>query len=232
MYVLLAIVLGVLPSIVWLIFFDQEDHKHPEAIRNISFGFILGCFTTFFALGSQIVINHFLASSGIATRSPIGVTVFAAIEEILKFLTVFIMIRTTKYFDEPLDAMIYMITVALGFAAVENVASLINQAGILQAGLTAKAFEVLTLRFLGATLLHSLTSAVVGFHWAVGIVAKKLITWHIFAGLVIASLLHSVFNYLIIRTGPTSWALTFVIIISFFVLIDFEKLKAREAVTN
>lgn len=229
MFIFLAIALGIIPSIIWLIFFDQEDNKHPEAWRNLSFAFILGAFMTFFALAVQLGLNHFFIEYHIASKSPLAVGMFATIEELLKFLAVFIMIRTTKYFDEPLDAMIFMVTVALGFAAVENIASLINQAGILSAGLTPKTFEVLTLRFLGATLLHSLTSAMVGFHWAVGIFTKKLVAWHIFTGLAIASLLHSVFNYLIIRTGPASWAITFVIIIAFFVLIDFEKLKAEDA---
>ena len=211
-----------------MIFFEQEDKRHPEAIRNISYGFILGALTTFFALAIQLGLNYLFAETEIGSRSPLAITIFATVEEILKFLAVFYIVRVHRYFDEPVDAMIYMVTVALGFAAVENVASLITQGGILQSGLTLKTFEILTLRFLGATLLHSLASAVVGFHWAVGLIAKKNIGWHIFAGLVIASLLHTVFNYLIISTGPASWALAFVIIISFFVLIDFEKLKTKE----
>jgi uncharacterized membrane protein len=44
----------------------------------------------------------------------------------------------------------------------------------------------------------------------------------------IASLLHSVFNYLILTTGPATWALAFVVIIAFFVLIDFEELRTEE----
>lgn len=228
MGLLIAIGLGILPSIVWLIFFDQEDHKHPEAIRNLSFAFILGCFATFFALAVQLGLNHYFVEWNIASKSPFAVSIFATIEELVKFLAVLLMLRSTKYFDEPLDAMIFMITVALGFAAVENVASLINQAGILEAGVTSKAYELLIVRFLGATLLHSLTSAIVGYHWAIGIIAKKLKAWHIFAGLVVASLLHGVFNYLIIMKGPTTWAIVFVVVVSFFVLIDFQKLKVRE----
>lgn len=228
MGIFIAIGLGILPSIIWLIFFDQEDRHHPESFRNLSFAFILGCFTTFFALAVQLGLNYLFEQYGVGIKSTFAVSVFATIEEIFKFLAVIIMIRSASYFDEPLDAMIFMVTVALGFAAVENVASLINQAGVLEAGITSKAYEVLVIRFLGATLLHSLTSAVVGFHWAVGIIAKKFVGWHIFIGLVVASSLHSVFNYLILRTGPTTWAITFVVIISFFVLIDFEQLKRRE----
>lgn len=228
MSILIALGLGVIPSVIWLTFFEQEDRKHPEGLRNIIFAFVIGAFTTFAALLVQLLINKFLLANGIATRSPIGVTIFAAVEEILKFLAVFFLIRRKKFFDEPLDAMIYMITVALGFAAVENVASAINHGNLLQGAALLKSLETLTLRFLGATLLHSVTSAIAGFHWAVGLVTRKYLAGHIAAGVFIAVLLHAVFNYLIIRTGPVAWAIPFVIAIAFFVLIDFEKLKRQE----
>ncbi len=230
MSIVIAIGLGIVPSIIWLIFFDHEDHKHPEALRSIVFGFIIGAFTTFVALLLQIGLNSLFGDYGVATRSPLGVTIFATIEEILKFSAVFFLVRSRHDFDEPMDAMIYMVTVALGFAAVENVASLINHGNLLQTGAFLKSLETLTLRFLGATLLHSLTSAIVGFHWAVGMITRRYLGWHIFAGLFVASLLHSVFNYLIIITGPATWGILFVFTISFFVLIDFERLKAAEAV--
>lgn len=228
MWIVIAIALGILPSVIWLIFFDREDHKHPEAIKDIIYGFILGALATFVALLIQIVLNKFFLGSGIATRSPLAVTAFATIEELVKFLAVFMIVRVRRNFDEPLDAMIYMITVALGFAAVENVASVINHGNLLQGVVIVKSLETVVLRFLGATLLHSVTSAIVGFHWAVGIISKKNIGWHIAAGLVVASALHAMFNYLIIRTGPTSWAIVFAATIAFFVLIDFEKVKTED----
>ena len=61
--------------------------------------------------------------------------------------------------DEPIDAVIYMITVALGFSALENalfLSNLISTSSFAQSIITGNS------RFLGATLLHVASSAAVG----------------------------------------------------------------------
>ncbi len=220
--------LGLLPSVVWLIFFDLEEAEHPEPISDILLAFIIGSITTFVALLVQIALLKFMPGWGISPHDAYGVSIFAFAEELLKFGAVFFLISRRPSFSEPIDAMIYMITVALGFAAVENIASLINQGGLMAAITSAKSIEVVVLRFLGATLLHSVTAGIIGFHWAIGWVRGRLLWLHILAGLVIAGLLHSIFNYLILTTGPASWALAFVAMIAFFVLVDFEELRTEE----
>jgi RsiW-degrading membrane proteinase PrsW (M82 family) len=220
--------LGLLPSVAWLIFFDLEESKRYAPFIDLLYAFILGSLTTFAALVVQLGIARVMPVIGITPHDGYGVTIFAAVEEVLKFAAVYFLISRRRSFNEPLDAMVYLITVALGFAAVENIASLINQGGLGAAAMSARSIELVVLRFLGATLLHSVTSAVVGFHWAVGWVRKRLVWFHIFAGLVIASALHAIFNYLILTTGPASWALAFVAAIAFFVLVDFEELRTEE----
>ncbi len=223
-----AVLLGLAPSIIWLLFFEKEEKEKSEPFSDILFAFLVGAVTTFIALLIQIGCARYFATIPLPLHSNAAIAVFATIEEIVKFLGVFLLVRRRKAFNQPLDAMIFMITAALGFAAVENIASLINNGGVTAAFASAKALEVLTLRFLGATLLHSVTSGIIGFHWAVGWVRGKLLWLHILAGLAISSLLHLVFNYLVIQYGPASWALVFVVIIAFFLLVDFEELRTEE----
>jgi len=225
---LLAFGLGLAPSIVWLIFFEYEEAKHGEPISRLIYAFIIGSFTTFAALAVQLAVIPYFQAHAISQHNLLGISIFASIEEILKFLAVYFLIAWRFKFDEPLEAMIYMITVALGFAAVENIASLVNQGGLHGAVISAAALESIILRFLGATLLHSATSGIIGFQWAVGLVRKKYVWLHLMLGVVMASLLHSVFNYLIIMTGPSSWGLAFVVFISLFTLIDFEELRIED----
>jgi hypothetical protein len=73
--------------------------------------------------------------------------------------------------------------------------------------------------------LHSLTGAVIGYHWGHAMARGRDIGLGITLGLGIAILLHAVFNYLILIEGPITWALSFVIFIGFFVIGDFERLK-------
>ena len=220
--------LGLLPSVIWLIFFELEESKHLRPFQDILFAFIVGSITTFAALVVQMGVMKLMPLWGISPHDGTGVSIFAFIEEILKFAAVYFLISRRKSFKEPLDAMIFMITVALGFAAVENIASLLNQGGLAAVITSAKSVEVVVLRFLGATLLHSVTAGIIGFHWAIGWVRKRYVWLHILVGIVIAGLLHSIFNYLILTTGPASWALAYVATIAFFVLVDFEELRSEE----
>lgn len=218
--------LGLLPSITWLIFYLQEDRRHPEPIRLIFYAFVVGGIVTFFVLVLQVVLRQYLGTLGIDPRHPFELFLFSGIEEVMKFAAVFIFISRRRDFNEPMDAMIYMITVALGFAAVENIASLGQQQTSLITGIQGLAsIEVLALRFFGATLLHSLTGAIIGYHWGHAIARGRDIGLGITLGLSMAILLHAAFNYLILIEGPITWALSFVIFIGFFVIGDFERLK-------
>ncbi len=204
----------------------QEDRRHPEPIRLIFYAFLVGGIVTFFVLVLQVVLRQSLTAVGIGARHPMELILFSGIEEVMKFLAVYLFISRRRDFNEPMDAMIYMVTVALGFAAVENIASLGQHQTSLITGIDGLAsIEVLALRFFGATLLHSLTGAVIGYHWGHAMARGRDIGLGISLGLGIAILLHAAFNYLILIEGPVTWALSFVIFIGFFVIGDFERLK-------
>ena len=228
MQLLAIIFLGLLPSVVWLTFFVKEHKKHPEPPILIILAFLLGGLATFGAFYLQLYsYNEFLLNIG--KNHFLTVTVFATIEEILKWMAVWIFMIlgiSQGRFKDPIRPMIYSITVALGFAAVENIALLMNQSYLGYASMVVA--ELLILRFIGATLLHSAASGIVGFHWAGGIVKKENLTFHILVGLILASSLHATFNYLIIKYGPTIWPIAFVIFMGLIVLIDFEELKTAD----
>jgi RsiW-degrading membrane proteinase PrsW (M82 family) len=147
------------------------------------------------------------------------------IEEFAKYLAVTIVAFSNKSYDEPIDAMIYMITAAIGFAAVENSLFLFKT---IHMGLSG--FDFLfngNLRFLGATLLHICCSALVG-----GVIGLSFaetgwskVTKIVFAVLV-AALLHALFNFFIISSSQNIImiliALWFLIVA---IMILFEKIK-------
>jgi RsiW-degrading membrane proteinase PrsW (M82 family) len=152
----------------------------------------------------------------------------ALIEETLKYAAVRFTVLKRSELDEPVDAMIYMVTAALGFAAIENVLFLIPafEGGFGHGiGLTAS-------RFIGANLLHALSSGIVGYA-----LARHLFSpWRrhaVFAALIAASILHALFNYFIIIKDTIPGALIFVVLLlilmAITVFVDFERLKQREA---
>lgn len=222
MHWVVGILIGLLPGLIWLFFFLRED-ENPEPPKMIFAAFVAGGISAFAALlletvcagllGEIVIILPRIFESNISEFAG-----FAIIEEVVKFLFIFSLIRKSKYFDEPIDAMIYMITGALGFATVENVV-LSYQNGL------ADAAGLILLRFVGATLLHALTSGIIGHYWARGIVFK-METKFLVAGLFMASLFHAVFNILVTKFSDfLIYPMAFLVLVGFFVLYDFEELK-------
>ena len=227
---LIILVLSLLPGFVWLLFYLRED-CHPEPARLIVLTFLAGAFSGIIAYFAQTLLGEYaLKPLGVASLSTIALILMAAIEEIVKFGAAWITVHKNPEFDEPVDAMIYAVVAALGFATLENLGALqgnnLPETALISGAALNIAFQTVSLRFIGATLLHTLTSAVVGYYWAMDIrefFERRLLL----VGLTFATVLHAVFNYLIINHRDLSYALIFVVTIGFFVLSDFEKFRKK-----
>lgn len=221
---IITIILGILPGFAWLFFYLQED-EHPEPKKLIALTFVSGAASAFLALIAEKFINSALSGMGIVTLSLVSLIALAFAEEVIKFAVIYLTIRKNPAFDEPVDAMLYMVIGALGFATIENLGAVAGGQSS-QLALLSTVFETAVFRFVGATLLHSLTSGIIGYFWATSIRefnAKKFVLY----GLALATGLHAIFNYLIINHGSFVYPLIFVAVVGFFVLNDFEKLKRR-----
>jgi RsiW-degrading membrane proteinase PrsW (M82 family) len=152
-----------------------------------------------------VFVEKYIAD--IYTDSTVRYTLWAAAEEILKFVAVAIIAFRSKENDEPIDAMIYCIVVALGFAALENALFIMSP---LSGGEIAKSIVTGNMRFMGATLLHVVSSASVGFAFGYvfyhGKLAKILAT---IIGLCGAIAIHTAFNLSIIEASPAETLKTF-----------------------
>ncbi len=188
-----AIVLGIIPTLLWLWFWLQEDKLHPEPKNRLALTFFGGMVSVLVVLPIEKLIYGFIGD-----LRPATIILWSAVEEICKFAAVYFIAIHNKDTDEPIDAVIYMITGALGFSALENTFFLWN---IVDNGLLLQTFITGNMRFVGATLLHTASSAVVGILYALyfyrSTLKKELA---LFIGLIIAIVLHSLFNLLIIRS--------------------------------
>jgi RsiW-degrading membrane proteinase PrsW (M82 family) len=241
-----ALLGGILPAIVWLTFWLRQDNKKPEPKIMILIAFIGGVIAVFGSLylekiSSSIDIENILQKlnlekiyswlKDISIKEKIAlnrllIVIFFApvIEEFLKFIMAYFTVLKSKEDDEPIDPMIYMITVALGFAAVENMLFLIDP--ITKGQLTT---SILTgnMRFIGATLLHTVSSVIVGIFISFNFFDKRMskITWTII-GLVCAIITHILFNFFMIGNARESlMALEIIWIAVIIILLAFEKIK-------
>ena len=118
-----AITIGLIPALLWLWIWLHEDTEHPEPKYMIAISFVAGMFMAPLAALVQIALfEHW--SEGVFLF--MGITVsynmiaWVAAEELLKFAGSYFALKNKRVFDEPVDGMVYLITTALGFVAVEN----------------------------------------------------------------------------------------------------------------
>ena len=189
----LALLGGIIPAFVWLSFWLYEDKKHPEPRNLIVLAFLTGMIAVAPVLPLQGFAIQFIPMSfGL-------IVVWAAIEEILKLILAYATVLRRHALDEPIDYPMYMITVALGFAALENALFLLSP---LSQGHITESIVTGDLRFIGATLIHVLSSAVVGGALAFSFYREGVLKiWYGCAGVILAVALHAFFNFLIISTG-------------------------------
>jgi protease PrsW len=223
----LALVFGLLPGFAWLIFYMTEEEDRPEPKRLIVLTFFAGIAFGFFAIVIEEWWTGALASVGVEVFSVVSLLTLAFIEEVMKFGAAYFAVGKSPLLSEPVEWMLYMIVAAMGFATLENLGAIANIPTSL--AFVSAFFTTASLRFVGATLLHALTSGIVGYHWALGIARKKVLR-NLSVGFLYATVLHAVFNYLILTYGNIAYTLVLLVIVGFFVLNDFEKLKAQPAV--
>lgn len=152
-------------------------------------------------------------------------TTWSSIEELMKFFAFFVIASNSRFLDEPVDYAIDMITVALGFAALENTLFLLDP---IQNGGLATGLLTGDLRFIGATVLHIAASAFVGLFMGLaffGGAVKRAV--YLIGGLLTAIVLHTGFNFFIIGYKDQNILVTFgfLWVAVVIVMLLFEKVK-------
>ncbi len=214
-----ALISGLLPALLWLWFWLREDNLHPEPRSLIAGTFLVGILSVI----SAVILEKIAADIIFDTK--IKYIVWAAIEEMVKFVAVLLVAFRSRYLDEPIDMMIYCITVALGFAALENALFILTP---LDDGNITKTIITGNMRFIGATLVHVVSSASIGFMLGLAFYKNTLIkALALIAGIILSITLHASFNLSIINSSVTDtlkvfgWVWCEVVIL----IILFEEIK-------
>lgn len=151
------------------------------------------------------------------------------IEELLKLLLSYNICLRRKINDEPIDASIYMLSTALGFAAVETALILMEP---LSHGKLLDGFIAGNFRSIGPMLIHLISSATIGIFMGLAFYKSGIKKFfYMIGGFILAVILHATFNFFIVMNDTThnttffwiaclgTWALVAAL------LISFEKVK-------
>lgn len=239
-YIIIYVIFGVLPSLTWLSYYLRED-LHPEPKRMILKIFLWGALITLPVFFVQIglaklleIVNGSVSINPLANNLIYWFLIIAFSEEFFKYLVVKIKVVDSPHLDEPLDAMLYMVVAALGFAAIENVLYLFAPAGQMSFNqLISRTLIIDLIRFIGATFLHTLCSAVIGYSLAISFCEVKTKYLSLAAGILMATVLHGLYNFSIMTLdGYIKFAIPVVVILTlaFLVFSGFEKLKKMKSI--
>ena len=216
----LAALGGMVPAMVWLWFWLRED-RHPEPWQYITLVFIMGMVVVPIVIPFQKAVESYLYLAPSLTY-----LIWAALEEVFKYAAAYFAALRCKVNDEPIDPVIYMIVAALGFAALESTLYLI---GPISQQLVVDSVVISNLRFVGAMLLHIVSSAILGVFLAISFYKPRLKRVpYILTGLILATVFHALFNLIVIsesNLGGPLMAIMYTWVGAMFLILILEKVK-------
>lgn len=212
-----TLLITIVPSILILGFFVLSDKfKEPKlTILTVFFlGFLIclpaGILNTF----SDTLINDGELSKRLA-HSFLGP---AWAEELLKFLILYLIVVRRNEFNEPMDGIVYGVTVSLGFATYENYDYVFRLAELWE----IDPYQMAIWRSYSAIPLHGLNGAIMGFYF--GMYAFTANKRYLTLCLLIPFLIHGFYNFF---GYPFHYLV--VIFLIFYSLILHSKLKKMQS---
>jgi protease PrsW len=189
------LLLAVAPCAFWLWLIYKRDKYQPEPKSHIIRTFFLGA-----AIAIPVAVIESILYPGsiqsdltISSAAYVAFIVAGVTEEVGKYLAVRAGAYRTRFFDEPMDGLIYASAVALGFAFLENVIYIINYG-----------WEVILLRGMFSNLAHVLFSVLWGYPLAIVKLGIKPKIW-IWLGLIGAIAAHGIFDFLFFSSSSLTW---------------------------
>lgn len=193
---LTGILLALVPALIWLGVFYQQDRLEPEPKGMVVGVFALGALLAA-AIGVPLLENFFRVSDWLYTDALTtilgGILVVGFTQEFLKYAAVRYSIYHSAEFDEATDGVVYATAAGLGYATVLNIVFVVGNGGVdLGAGIIHMAvvalaqagFAGITGYFLGRAKFESeplwwmplgITLAAVGnglFNWVRGAITR------------------------------------------------------------
>lgn len=219
--IIYALLGGVLPALVWLAFWLREDYRHPEPRGLILRTFLLGMGAVILVLPLQKAVDVWFPGT-----TSMAILLWVTLEEVFKFGAAYFGGLKSVEDNEPIDPIIYMITAALGFVALENTLFIF---GPLVGEDITRSVITGNLRFIGASLLHVVSSGLIGVSLAFSFYqSRRRRVMLTMLALILAIAFHAGFNLVIIHWHNSGAMLAFglVWIGVVLLLLAFEKAKA------
>jgi RsiW-degrading membrane proteinase PrsW (M82 family) len=227
MPLLVAVLLPILPGILWLVVVYRAD-RDPEPKHVVAATFVLGALLLVPCLVLERLADRaypflytFDERGAAPPLGPLAIGCFLVVgpvEELAKLAAVKLYAWRHRAFDLPYDGMVYAAAAALGFASVENVAYVVDFDGP-----PSVRWGLLGLRTLVAVPGHLLFSALWGY--TLGRKRARLATVPTGLAVAAAALLHGTYDFLLAHPLLRPWVILFLALLLPVVVRQFWLLR-------
>jgi len=214
-----TLLITILPSLLIVTFFVKSD-RFPEPTNQIIKIFFYGIILCFPAFYLNTALISIYTNTGVGEDLISSFLSAAPIEEVLKFTVLYSLVYKMKDFNEPIDGVVYGVTVSLGFATLEN----IYYVYLLSNYFDTTSQSLAILRSFSAIPAHGIFGAAMGYYFMkYSYVSKKN---NLALCMIVPILLHGSYNFFAHSYFIVS--LLIVIISWIILLISFSKLKKAQ----
>ncbi len=189
--IVVGLVLALLPTVVWLIFFYRQDRLEPEPKAQIAQVFLIALLLTD-VFGVRMVNDWMRLSEWSTfdwtTSLLASVLVIGFTYQAITYFAVRTTVYTTPEFDERMDGIVYGTVAGLGIATLLNLRYILDNGGV--------ALAPGIIRITTTTLALASFSGLFGYFMAQAKFEHKPVWWIPF-GMAVAAILHGLFSWLI-----------------------------------
>ena len=215
-----TLLITILPSLLIVLFFVKSD-RFPEPANQIIKIFFYGIFLCLPAFYLNTALGDIYANTGLSENLISSFLSAAPVEEILKFTVLYSLVYKMKDFNEPIDGIVYGVTVSLGFATLENIYYVYVLSDYF--GTTSQGLAIL--RSFSAIPAHAIFGATMGyFFMKYSFIQKQN---NLALCLTVPILLHGIYNFF----ASSYFIISLItVIISWIVLLRaFSRLKKSQS---
>ncbi|RRR71448.1 MAG: PrsW family intramembrane metalloprotease [Candidatus Viridilinea halotolerans] len=128
-----SLLLAIVPSALWLIFFYQQDRLEPEPTQKVAAVFLLAALLTD-VLGRRIVYDWYQvnlwAPTDTLTSLLASILIIAVAAQLIIYVAMRVLVYDSPEFDERMDGIIYGTVAGLGVATVTNLHFVLGSGGV------------------------------------------------------------------------------------------------------
>jgi len=201
-----------MPGIGICYYIFRVDKYERETWWHLILCFFLGMAATWPAIvvETQIIDMGYNEYGGLLDTLLYSLFGIALVEESVKLIALFIFPYFFRFFNEPMDGIVYMVMIGMGFATLENVIYSFNNG-----------FETALIRAFTAVPAHALFAVIAGYYIGLAKFDAKNRIKYLFGALGLAVLVHGIYDFFLLQE-LYDWLSAFAIL-TLFISYQFAK---------